>query len=215
MLLHILFSPPAAGEAAHGYLHGSMIIDFVGQASPVSRWKLVGLDMLCLVLQVVMMCLTLEKRNLQGKKKVMGAVNRSVIDVVGERRIGQDLDAEERGVLGSDNAGDIEMQDLGRTSRGRTGGDEDRERDELLAHDLQEEERDDHPLDTFYTGDRILVKLHLLDTIRLQWRTTNVSPNPASAAARTASVQTAAGDFVGRRITFTLGGSATGDGSTA
>ena len=219
ILSHILFAPPAAGEASRGYLHGGMIIDFVGQASPVSRWRLVGLDTLCLVLQVVMMCLTLEKQSLQGRRRAKspGRMDRSDAnaseEVAGRRS--QDLDAEERGMFGSENAGGIAMQDLsssspissGPATRGRTGGDEDRERDELLAHELQEEERDDHPLDIFYSGDYTLMKLHLLDTIRSQWRTSSISASSANAAAvRTADMQTAAGDLVGRRVAFTWSG---------
>ena len=99
ILLHVLIAPPAAGEASRGYLHGGILIDFVGQASPVGRWKLLALDLLCLVLQLVMMCCTLEKQILQGKRR------RSVVGVdhvlragedAGPRRVGgQDLDAEE------------------------------------------------------------------------------------------------------------------------
>lgn len=210
MFLHILLSPPAAGEALRGYLHGGMTIDFVGQISPVSRWRLVGLDALCLVLQVVMMCVNLEKQRLQGRRKVPGAVG---MDAAAEEqgRGQQDLDAEERGVLGSEEvAAGIEMQDLGPRSRGRTGGDEDRERDELLAHALQEEERDDHPLDVFYTGEHVIVKLHLWETIRTQWRSRGVSTSSTEAAARSAGMQTAAGDLVGRRLRFTWGGRTTG-----
>lgn len=215
MLSHILFSSPAAGEATRGYLHGGMIIDFVGQASPVSRWRLVGLDTLCLVLQVVMMCLTMEKQRVQGWRKSSGPISGSAVDAAAEPRSGQDLDAEERGVLGSEQAGGIEMQELGPGSQGRTGGDEDRERDELFAHELQEEERDDHPLDVFYNGDFVLVKLHLLDTLRTQWRTSNVSASSANVAVRTAGMQTAAGELVGRRIAFTWGGRTTGGGRIA
>lgn len=188
-----------------------MIIDFVGQASPVGRWKLIGLDLLCLVLQVTMMSLTLEKQFLQGKKRGHGSASRSAL----EASQVQDLDAEERGVLGFDSSNGIELQELRSGSQGRTGADEDRERDELLGHELQEEERDEHPLDTFYAGDHVLVKLHLLDSIRAQWRVSSLTAHPANAAATTASMQTAAGDFVGRRIAFSLGGRTIGPGSAA
>ena len=175
-----------------------------------------ALDLLCLALQLVMMCLTVEKHVLQGKRRIGGAADRSPLDASRQRAgEAQDLDAEERGMLGSEGATGIEMQDLGRRSRGRTGGDEDRERDELLAQELQEEERDEHPLDVFHTGDYLLVKVHVFDTVREQWQASGLRADPANAAARTAGMQTPAGDFVGRRITFTWRGRTVGDGRTA
>ena len=104
-------------------------------------------------------------------------------------------------------AGGFEMQELG-SPRGRTGGDEDRERDELLAHELQqEEEREErHPLDGFYTGDYMLVRLHLVDTVRAQWRADGLRATaPMTAAARTAGMQTTAEDLVGGRFRFSWG----------
>ena len=215
ILLHILIDPPAAGEAARGYLHGGLLIDFVGQASPVSKFKLVGLDILTLVLQIVIMALTLEKQSLLGKTKPAVSGRDGVmaaLDAMGDQVRGQDHDLEERGVLGSENPADtdeIEMRDLRPSARGRTGGDEDRERDDLLPTEEEDEQgRDEHPLDSFYTGDHVIAKLQLWDTIRAQWRSRSAGMTPSDAATTASNIQTAQ-NFMGRRIAFTFAGGRT------
>ncbi|KAF5851077.1 hypothetical protein GGP41_010683 [Bipolaris sorokiniana] len=43
-LLHLTYPAPAAGEDTRGYLHGGLMIDFIGQQGPTSKWKLGALD---------------------------------------------------------------------------------------------------------------------------------------------------------------------------
>lgn len=177
-------------------------MDFVGQ-QPVGRVRLVGLDLVCLGLQVLMLVVSIERRRIKGEA---GGEDESR-GVVGEVERGQDHDAEERGMLRAE-AGvveDIEMRDLGRIDDGRTGGDEDRERDELLYSDL---DHAGNALDVFYTGEHIIASLHLLDTIRAQWNASGVSTDVSSA---TSGVQTAA-VVAGRRFSIRFGGRVTGDG---
>ena len=195
MLLHLVFSPPSAGEATRGYLHEGWMIDFVGQASPVGKWRLLGLDCLCLGLQIVMLCMTLEK----NKEKSLG-VERTVLDT--SRRV-QDHDAEEAGMLVSDPAivQDIELQPLRATSADRAGNHEGTEDDDTFHQD--EERGDAHPLDSFYTGEHVIANLHILDTIRTQWRSRSAgvhSANPTTAS----GVQSAAA-LAGRRLTLNFG----------
>ena len=37
LLPHLLFSVPSAGEPTQGYLHGGLLIDFIGQRNPPSK----------------------------------------------------------------------------------------------------------------------------------------------------------------------------------
>ena len=107
----------------------------------------------------------------------------------------QDHDSEERGMLrrGSDAVDDIELQDFGHASLGRTGGDEDRERDELLRPDGGRELQDCLPWDHFYTGEHVVANLHIIDTIRAQWNSSGGSIEGSGAATTSASdVQAAA-----------------------
>lgn len=80
----------------------------------------------------------------------------------------QDLDAEERGVMGDsvDESGDIEMQSL-RPPRDT----EEEERDQLLAEPREIEDVDDtrHALDIYFSGQTIVGDFHILHTLRTQW----------------------------------------------
>ena len=191
MLLHLIFSPTAAGEATRGYLHGGLIIDFVGQTSPVSRWRLLGLDLLCLALQVLMLGVTLEKRGVQGISSAMTTQQ-------GRR---QDHDAEEAGTLRSDPmvTEDIQLQTLRPIFTSRQDNTTSDESADLL--DTNGELDDAHALDTYYTGEHILANLHILDTIRTQWQSRSVNMDTTTAS----GMQTAA-TIAGRRFTVTFGG---------
>ena len=194
ILLHILFRPPAAGEATRGYLLGGLLIDFVGQDSPVSRWRLLVLDAMVLALQILILGITLERRKLAVE------YGENLVEEVEEAR--QDHDSEERGTLRRDDTvdDDIELQDIRHTSSGRTGGDEDRERDELLDPNGSNEPPDQHPLDPFLTGQAVIVNVHFIDTIRSQWHFAADASGEAttSGAAAVAAV-------AGRTLSFRLG----------
>lgn len=186
-----------------GYLHGGILIDFVGQEGPISKTRLVFLDFLTLALQLLMLAAFLER---QKQKAPASSPEPTSTTGPGENAgsaEGQDHDLEERGILGSDptTSEDIELQPL-TTSVVRTGGDEDGERDELLSesqhHDVQDSTN--HPLDAFYTGEQIVADLHILDSIRGQWWQsggTSTSDSSSSTAAMAASL---AGRRLGVRL---------------
>lgn len=145
-LLHLVNARPEAGEASHFFLHGSIIIDFVGQLGPTSKWRLFYMDMLVLVLQIVMLGLGMEKRRFQNDEKQT-------------RGSAQDLEAEEAGIIRSET-----MRNEGHESN------EGIEMQELLAGSTSEEgaERGGsniHVLDDFYTGHTILARLNVVETI--------------------------------------------------
>ncbi|KAF2192117.1 DUF1746-domain-containing protein [Zopfia rhizophila CBS 207.26] len=64
-LLHLLYPAPLAGENTRGYLHGGLMIDFIGQQGPTSKWKLASLDTCILVLQLVMVSVHVKRRELK------------------------------------------------------------------------------------------------------------------------------------------------------
>ncbi|EJT73413.1 hypothetical protein GGTG_10252 [Gaeumannomyces tritici R3-111a-1] len=74
MLLHLLTSLPTAGESTRGYLHGGVIIDFVGEKAPTSKFKLLLLDMLVLALQCTMLAVHAERERLRKVVKPAGRV---------------------------------------------------------------------------------------------------------------------------------------------
>ena len=188
MLLHAVFRPIAAGESTRFYLHGGLLIDFVGQVSPVSRWRLWASDLLCLALQVLMLGVNLEKQKLSD-----------TVSTVGQHSDGmQDHDAEESGMLRQSPSGGegIEMQ------RMRPGTGPPIESNETGRRESRDEaDTEQNIIDlmgTFYSGERVIANLNVLDIVRKQWKSQGV-------AATANGVQTAA-SLAGRRFTVTFGG---------
>jgi Fungal domain of unknown function (DUF1746) len=147
IILHLVNPNPEAGEATGFYLHGSILIDFVGQLGPTSKWRLLGMDLLVLALQIVMLGLVIEKRRIANAgKQTTGSV--------------QTLDAEEAGILRSED-----------TRHEQHESEEGIEMQQLLAeappddHGGQEGSNT-HALDEFYTGNRILAEVDIVETIK-------------------------------------------------
>lgn len=131
MLIHLVFALPEASETMRGYLHGGVIIDFIGQKAPTSRFGLLLLDCTILVLQCVMCAVWLEKDRLKkiettlrsvaagqfpkgaGAGAAQPAMPSAALDVMtGALTSSQDLDSEERGVLREDPLGPNETDDI-------------------------------------------------------------------------------------------------------
>jgi hypothetical protein len=72
-LLHQLYPAPTAGEDTRGYLHGGLMIDFIGQQGPTSKWKLGALDLCVLCLQLVMVSVLVKRRELKKKLAKLSA----------------------------------------------------------------------------------------------------------------------------------------------
>ncbi|KAG0125173.1 hypothetical protein HOY82DRAFT_572230 [Tuber indicum] len=86
-LWHVIASPPSAGELTNGYLHGGLIIDFIGQEGPISKWRLVYMDFAILFLQLVMLTVIAVKHDHDAES----------VRIEEGRQPPQDLDSEERG----------------------------------------------------------------------------------------------------------------------
>ena len=198
MLLHLIFGPPAAGEATRGYLHGGLLIDFVGQKSPVARWKVMVLDLLVLALQVLVFGVTVERRAIRSQ----GESPANVEEVANEQT--QDYDSEERGMLRQDSSTVevFEMQDFQHTSW-RTSSSVDRGRDELLQHPSSSESRNHHPLESYYTGQQVIANLHLIDLVRTQWQARGIGSVGADASASNVQAAVVAA-AAGRTLTYRL-----------
>ncbi|KAL2846931.1 hypothetical protein BJY01DRAFT_212874 [Aspergillus pseudoustus] len=61
MIFHKFFGQPEAGEATRGYLHGGILIDFIGQKAPVPVTRLLCLDLLVMILNIIMLGLIVER----------------------------------------------------------------------------------------------------------------------------------------------------------
>jgi hypothetical protein len=114
-LLHQMCLAPSASEDTRGYLHGGLMIDFIGQQGPTSKWKLGALDMCILLLQLIMVSVHVKRRELKkklAKASAGGTTTNSTeeatsdtADDTAQATAGenaareQDADDEERGVL--------------------------------------------------------------------------------------------------------------------
>jgi hypothetical protein len=179
ILLHIFTAQSEAGESMRGYLHGGVIIDLIGQKGPTSKFHLVVLDILVLLLQFFMLAVHVERERLSA----LVATFSSPIVTTGQPRVeavsSQDHDAEERGVarVVVMTSGDIEMQSLApqldgpSSSANNEDADADYERERLLAEPPQRQDtEEDAILDAFWSGTAVVADFHILDTMRQQWR---------------------------------------------
>jgi hypothetical protein len=157
-LLHQLYPAPAAGEDTRGYLHGGLMIDFIGQQGPTSRWKLGALDTCILLLQLVMVAVHVKRRELKKKLAAISAGQAMTPSepaapaaTAGDAAArGQDADDEERGVLRrTDTLSDI-------------GVDPDEE-DALLSSSADAGQPD--ALDILTSGQCAIGEFSLIDTI--------------------------------------------------
>ncbi|KAK8056253.1 hypothetical protein PG993_001480 [Apiospora rasikravindrae] len=100
MLLHIVTSLPQANEASRGYLHGGVLVDFVGQRPPTSKLTLLLLDALLLGLQCLMLAVSMERDKVRKiiKPPRSRATSGGTAGASTRPASNQDHDAEERGV---------------------------------------------------------------------------------------------------------------------
>ncbi|KAI0594328.1 hypothetical protein F4775DRAFT_596382 [Biscogniauxia sp. FL1348] len=188
MFLHLVTSLPQASEASRGYLHGGILIDFVGQKAPSSKLTLLLLDLLVLALQCFMMTVNMEKERI---RKVVKLSRRSAsstdaaASLVTVPHTGQDHDAEERGVLRDaptmDETNDIEMDSLlnngdndGRREVGEGAG--------LLPQATTRSSEFEGLTDILRSGNAVLANFNIPQSLRTAWHNRDA---PDSAAAYT------------------------------
>ncbi|KAK3396474.1 hypothetical protein B0T20DRAFT_272599 [Sordaria brevicollis] len=148
ILAHLISALPTAGEATRGYLHGGVIVDFIGQKPPTTRLCPLFFDVVILAVQCLMLAIHTEREKLRkivnpslqplwpgpggqaGQQQQTGAVGGD--GAASQPEGTQTLDAEERGVNRED---EIAMGDGNDTERhplvgGSRSGDQERDDDE-------------------------------------------------------------------------------------
>ncbi|KAF2140892.1 uncharacterized protein K452DRAFT_309355 [Aplosporella prunicola CBS 121167] len=162
LFLHLWFPPPTAGETTKGYLHGGLLIDWIGQQGPTSKFHLLLLDLLILALQLVMLSAYLKsyklKKNKEPTETNTGARTAGAARGTTAARPRQDVDSEERGILRRSSS----LSDL----QDRTPPSE---RDELL-NDTRSLGSSSlaATLDTLESGQAVVADLYVADTVREQ-----------------------------------------------
>ncbi|KAI9700534.1 MAG: hypothetical protein M1820_006833 [Bogoriella megaspora] len=215
-LLHLWVRRPEAGEAARGYLHGGLLLDFVGQKGPSSKFHMLLLDILVLMLQIVMLCAFIERQKLKqalASSSEQGSSNTSTTQQGSNAPTAQNHDFEERGLLRSDPQAldDIELQSLTATgASARPGAEDGAESDERL--EITSSRRTDaHIFDAFNSGQMIVTDLYVLDIIRSQYAENWNRSREAGPSLSTFSANLPGGGSLGFRMR--IGGRTLGQGN--
>ncbi|KAA8645935.1 DSC4 family protein [Aspergillus tanneri] len=179
MTFHYFFVHPEAGESTRGYLHGGLLIDFIGQKAPVPMTRLLSMDLLVMILDIVMLGLIVERvKTTEATASVSSAPSAPSAPTTAPTRRDHDHDSEERGIPRYDTTSGedgIELDTLGsRESDSPASPSEQLERTQLLADPaeggLVSGIKNTHALDSFSSGEAVIMNRSLLDIIREQWR---------------------------------------------
>lgn len=170
MFFHLVFSLPQAGEVTRGYLHGGVIIDFVGQKAPTSKLGLLLLDLVILAVQCLMLAVHQEREGL--RKMVMPGRQAAVVTAApsASAATAQDHDAEERGVLRDEprvttgETDEIELRPLSGNGTGAEGIRTGTSTRLVAGSSLRQADAD--LLGFLRSGNAVLADFHVVHTIR-------------------------------------------------
>ncbi|KAL9942337.1 hypothetical protein D7B24_005980 [Verticillium nonalfalfae] len=134
VLAHIFESLPTAAETSRGYLHGGMIVDFIGQRPPASRLTLLALDLVILAVQGLMLAGHVERERLRlitrpKRSRLITALSEDLgaADSISEGREHHSDENHAAGVADGEENGGIEMQSLRRNDSQPLGAEGDTE----------------------------------------------------------------------------------------
>lgn len=165
MLLHMVGSLPRAGEASRGYLHGGVIVDFIGQKPPTSKLSLLLLDLMVMVVQCLMLAVHQDRERLRKAVLPIRNATTNPESTSPPAVTAQDHDAEERGVL-RDETSDIELRSM---SDGRVqgeGGERQEEATSLLEVAASERHAAPDLMGVLRSGNALLGNFHVPHAIR-------------------------------------------------
>jgi hypothetical protein len=164
---------PRGHDHHRGYLHGGVVVDFVGQKPSTSRLYYIIIDIVLLMLQSLMMTIHNEREKLRVALKTFRPLHPSLAQEVAMARTIESLDAEERGLPREESSGltpevsnDIELQSLNgdgaqADTTDRTEDAENESRDTMADGSNQY-----HLADTLTSGNGILGEYHVLHSMR-------------------------------------------------
>lgn len=209
LLIHIFTSPPEGTEATRGYLHGGIVIDFVGYKGPASKVRLVGIDLLLVGLQLVMMGLVVRRRGMEIISRRNRGDGDYGVGTSAQQRQGQqgrprrrpprrarDTDEEERGdvsLSSSETEEDEQERDESQATASSSAYTSARAdyyyttNSSVPLQPLLPDQLQDHPLDPFHSGQYIIANIHLGETLRKEWKRHRY-PSTESSSSSTAAI---------------------------
>ncbi|KAL4918787.1 hypothetical protein BDW62DRAFT_57747 [Aspergillus aurantiobrunneus] len=192
MIFHNFFSLAEAEEATRGYLHGGILIDFIGQKAPVPLTRLFFLDMLVVILNIIMLGLIIERVKVAESGDAAATTATTTVPATATATTtqnlstqGQDHDHEERGLLSretgsraqTNNSENERREQVSHTSpsdtRSHLPSEEELERTRLLADPSEiggGHTNHQHALDAYASGEAVIVRMGLLNVLLDQWR---------------------------------------------
>ncbi|KAI1423648.1 hypothetical protein F5Y12DRAFT_716131 [Xylaria sp. FL1777] len=192
MFLHLISSPLEAGEASRGYLHGGILVDFIGQRAPSSRFTLILLDAVVLAIQCFMITVNVEKERV-GNMIRPPRINATSGVAITIPVTGQDHDAEERGVSRDapeiddvNETDNVEMRPLGNHGGDGVGDSESAggEGSGLLGQSgIQRTGRFEGLTDVLRSGNAIIGNFHIPQSLLNAWHIRESAPESAAAFA--------------------------------
>lgn len=161
--LHLSYPAPAAGEDTRGYLHGGLMIDFIGQQGPTSKWRLGALDVCILFLQLVMVSVHVKRRELKRKLALASGTRAADGATADAGADGADSAQPTDNAAREQDADDEERGELHRTDTlSDVGADPDDEEDALLP---PSEGGHVDALDMLTSGQCVIGEFTLVDTL--------------------------------------------------
>ncbi|KAI1158167.1 DUF1746-domain-containing protein [Nemania serpens] len=192
MFLHLISAPLEAGEASRGYLHGGIIVDFIGQRAPSSRFTLILLDAAVLAIQCVMITINIEKERIRNVIKPPRANTLSGTTLVASTT-GQDHDSEERGVLRdapeideTNETNNVEMRPLASRSSGGLSDSESPggEGSRLLRRSgIRQTSQSGSLVDVLRSGNAVIGNFNIPHSLRTAWHSRENAPEGVAAYA--------------------------------
>ena len=187
---HLYYPRPEAGEATRGYMHGGLMIDFVGQLGPSSKLHLFLLDVLILGLQLVMLAVVVERQKLKDGTTPAARQTSGVQPAEGTQ---QDHDSEERGV---------HRDDLSPSATDAEAPRDVAPEDPLLEHEAPSSNGSAAELlDMLVSGQGIVASLYIFDTVRNQYWAYQTSATETSGSGNSSLLNRVA---EGRRLSMRL-----------
>ncbi|KAG5748709.1 hypothetical protein H9Q70_008630 [Fusarium xylarioides] len=170
ILLHIFVSLPVGPDYHGGYMHGGLVIDFIGQRPPTSRIYYVLVDVMILAVQCLMLTVHTERERLRVTLKTFRPMVPDVAQEMGPTI--EDLDAEERGVsrdmpgsLPADEEDGIELQPLRSTSTTEEANSTSGESEPSARESPIDEPTWSHLSDVLSSGNAIIGEYHVLHSL--------------------------------------------------
>ncbi|SPJ78050.1 uncharacterized protein FTOL_06439 [Fusarium torulosum] len=169
ILLHVFVALPVGPDFHRGYMHGGLVVDFIGQNPPTSRFYYVLVDFMILAVQCLMLTVHTERERL---RVILKTFRPMVPDVAQETAPTiEDLDAEERGVsrdmpgsLPADEEEGIELQPLRPVSTPEEANSTSGESEPPSRDPLDEPTRS-HLSDVLSSGNGIIGEYHVIHSL--------------------------------------------------